>query len=150
MPADQKTTLFSAAICKATQAPLCTKYGEVHGLGCQVCAQAKRRASGHQVLGLTRSEQGAQALAAAGAEAFYGDIEDHDSLRRGASLADGVIHTAFNHDFSTFMANCEKDAQAIQAIGSVLEGTPRPLLITSGVGMGASGHNTLAYEDRFD
>lgn len=107
-------------------------------------------ASGHQVLGLTRSERGARALAAAGAQAFYGDIEDLDSLRRGASRADGVIHTAFNHDFSTFIANCEQDARVIQALGAALEGSQRPLLITSGVGMGALEHNALAYEDHFN
>jgi len=108
------------------------------------------QASGHQVLGLTRSERGAQALAAAGVEAFYGNIEDPESLRRGAAMADGVIHTAFNHDFTTLTANCERDAQAIEALGSALQGSQRPLLITSGVGMGASGHNALAHEDYFN
>jgi len=107
-------------------------------------------AAGHQVLGLTRSEQGAHALAAAGVEAHHGDIEDLDSLRRGATLVDGVIHTAFNHDFSTFLANCERDRQAIEAMGAVLEGSQRPLIITSGVGMGSMGNNSLASEDHFN
>ncbi|WP_145512832.1 SDR family oxidoreductase [Yersinia kristensenii] len=107
-------------------------------------------AAGHQVLGLTRSKQGADSLAAAGVEAHLGDIEDLNSLQRGADLADAVIHTAFNHDFSTFVANCERDRQAIEAMGAVLEGSQRPLIITSSVGMGAIGANTLAVENYFN
>ena len=91
--------------------------------------------AGHQVLGLTRSDEGAQRLAAAGAEAHRGSLEDVESLRRGADQAEGVIHTAFDHDFSNFAANCEKDRRAIEALGSGLKGSDRPLLITSGTGM---------------
>jgi len=107
-------------------------------------------AAGHQVVGLTRSQQGADGLKAAGAEAHFGDIEDVDSLRRGAEACDGIIHTAFNHDFSTFMANCEQDGLVIQALGDALKGSQRPLIITSGVGMGAAGPNQLAVEDHFN
>lgn len=107
-------------------------------------------AAGHQVLGLTRSQQGADSLAAAGVEAHLGDIEDFNSLQRGADLADAVIHTAFNHDFFTFVANCARDRQAIEAMGAALKGSQRPLIITSGVGMGAIGANTLAVEDYFN
>jgi nucleoside-diphosphate-sugar epimerase len=106
--------------------------------------------AGHQVLGLTRSEQGAQSLIAAGAEVHRGDLEDLESLRRGAAMSDGVIHTAFNHDFSKFVANCEADRQAIEAIGSVLLGSARPLIITSGTGMGAAAPGQLAIEDNFN
>jgi nucleoside-diphosphate-sugar epimerase len=96
-------------------------------------------ASGHQVLGLTRSDEGAKALAADGAEVHRGSLDDLDSLRSGASRADGVIHTAFNHDFSRFAENCAEDQRAIEAIGAVLEGSDRPLLVTSGVALLAPG-----------
>ncbi len=104
-------------------------------------------AAGHQVLGLTRSEAGARALAAAGAEAHRGTLEDLDSLRRDAARADGVIHTAFNHDFSTYLANCEDDRRVIAALGSVLAGSERPLLVTSGTGMGVSAPGQPATEE---
>lgn len=103
--------------------------------------------AGHQVLGLTRSEAGAQALRAAGAGVHHGSIEDLDSLRRGAAAADGVIHLAFNHDFSKFAANCAADRQVIEAMGSVLAGSPRPLIITSGTGMANTVPGQPARED---
>lgn len=106
--------------------------------------------AGHQVLGLTRSDAGARSLAAAGAEAHRGDLEDLDSLRAGATQADAVIHTAFDHDFTNFVANCEKDRRAIEALGSVLKGSDRPLIITSGVGMGSAGHGQPATEEVFN
>lgn len=96
-------------------------------------------AAGHQVLGLARSDQGAKALAEMGAQVHRGDMEDIDSLRSGAAEADGVIHLAFNHDFSKFLENCEADRRAIEAIGDVLEGSERPLLVTSGLALVAPG-----------
>ncbi len=106
--------------------------------------------AGHQVLGMTRSDTGAQALVAAGAEAHLGTLEDLDSLTRGAAASDGVIHCAFDHDFSNFVANCEKDRRAIEALGAALEGTNRPLLITSGTGMGDAVPGQPATEDSFN
>ncbi|WP_186138147.1 SDR family oxidoreductase [Burkholderia gladioli] len=106
--------------------------------------------AGHQVLGMTRSEAGAQALRAAGAEARHGTLEDPDSLSRGAAQADAVIHAAFDHDFSNFVANCEKDKRAIAALGSALNGSNRPLLITSGTGVGSGEHGEPASEDVFN
>lgn len=106
--------------------------------------------AGHHVIGMTRSDEGARALTAAGAEVHVGRLEDTDSLRDGAAKADAVIHTAFDHDFSRFVANCEKDRQAILAMGSALMGSRRPLLITSGTGMGSGPHGQPATEDVFN
>jgi nucleoside-diphosphate-sugar epimerase len=91
--------------------------------------------AGHQVLGLARSDASASALIAAGVQVHRGDIEDLDSIRSGAAKADGVIHTAFNHDFSRFAANCETDRQVIAALGDALAGSHRPLVITSGTAL---------------
>ena len=105
---------------------------------------------GHQVIGLTRSDHGAHMLAASGAEVHSGSLEDLDSLARGAAAADAVIHTAFDHDFSRFAENCEKDARVIAAMGDVLAGTDRPLIITSGTAIGAKGNGEIAVEQTAD
>lgn len=89
-------------------------------------------ATGHQVSGLVRSPDKAKALAATGADVVMGLLEDLDSVKRAAAAADGVIHLAFNHDFSKFVENCEDDRRVIAALGSVLDGSDRPLIVTSG------------------
>ncbi len=96
--------------------------------------------AGHQVLGLARSEASAQALTDAGADVHRGSIEDLQSLASGAAQADGVIHTAFIHDFSQFLENCEKDRLAIGALGAALKGTDKPLIVTSGTALVSNGH----------
>ena len=112
--------------------------------------------AGHQVLGLTRSDAGAQSLLAAGAEVHRGSLEEPKTLRSGAARADGVIHCAFDHsafggnDFSKFFEVCEQDKRAIGALADGLQGTDRPLVITSGTGMGNSLPGQPAIEDYFD
>jgi nucleoside-diphosphate-sugar epimerase len=106
--------------------------------------------AGHQVLGLTRSDAGAKQLVAAGAEAHRGDLEEPTTVGSGAEKADAVIHCAFDHDFSRFAENCQKDKRNIEAIGEALAESKRPLLITSAVGMGSRGPGQLGTEDFFD
>ncbi|MGH9615923.1 MAG: SDR family oxidoreductase [Acidobacteriaceae bacterium] len=103
--------------------------------------------AGHQVLGLTRSDAGADALIRAGAEVHRGNLEDLDSLRSGAAKSDAVIHLAFNHDFSKFLENCATDRRVIEALGTAVAGSGRRLLVTSGTGMANAGPGVPATED---
>jgi nucleoside-diphosphate-sugar epimerase len=101
--------------------------------------------NGHHVIGLARSDTAAASLRSAGAEVRRGDIEDLASLRGGAANADAVIHLAFNHDFSKYVDNCEADRRVIEAIGGVLAGSDRPLIVTAGTAMLTPGR--LGTED---
>lgn len=103
--------------------------------------------AGHQVLGLARSDAGAEALRTAGAEVQRGELKDLESLRSGARSADAVIHLAFIHDFSKFQENCEADRRAVEAMGETLVGTDKLLMVTSGTGMASSGPGVAATED---
>jgi nucleoside-diphosphate-sugar epimerase len=103
--------------------------------------------AGHQVIGVYRSDDKAPALAAAGAEVYRGSIDDPESLKEGAARSDGVIHLAFNHDFSQFAANCETDRRVIAALGSALSGSDRPLIVTSGTAIAKVAPGQVATED---
>lgn len=103
--------------------------------------------AGRRVLGLSRSDAGAASLAAAGAEVHRGWLEDLESLRSGAAASDGVIHTAFNHDFSKWAANCEADRHVIEALSAALAGSDRPLIITSGTGVAHTPGRLTTEED---
>jgi nucleoside-diphosphate-sugar epimerase len=94
--------------------------------------------AGHHVLGLTRSQAGAEALRKAQAEVLPGNLESLDSLRSGAADCDGVIHLAFNHDFSQYEKNAADERAAIAAMAEVLLGSDRPFVVTSGTAMAAN------------
>jgi nucleoside-diphosphate-sugar epimerase len=102
---------------------------------------------GHKVLGLTRSEKGAQALRAAGAEVHHGNIDDLETIRSGAAQADAVVHLAFKHDFSDFAGVCEADRRAVETIGNTLAGSSKLMIITSGTAIAAAVPGKLATED---
>jgi nucleoside-diphosphate-sugar epimerase len=89
--------------------------------------------AGHQVTGLVRSTDKAAPLTAAGAKVVQATLDDLDTLRAVASAADAVIHTAWGSDYSKFIENCEQDRRVIDALGAALEGSGRPLLVTSGL-----------------
>ena len=103
--------------------------------------------NGHEVLGLTRSDTGARQLEAAGAEVHRGELERPETLASGVAAADAVIHCAFDHNFATFFENTKKDERVIAAMGEALAGTQKPILITSGVGIGTPLDGGQARED---
>ena len=105
-------------------------------------------AAGHKVLGMAHSDAGSKSLAVLGADVHRGSLEDLDSLRKGADASDAVIHLGFVRNFSKFQENCEIDKRAIEALGSVLAGSDRPLLVTTGLaGLAAPGQVTTEDND---
>src|SRR5918997_1747363 len=104
------------------------------------------RDAGHQVLGLARSDTAAASVAALGAEVLRGGLDDLDSLRAGAEASEGVVHLAYHHDFSQMEQAAQLDLQAIEAIGGVLEGTDRPLVIASGLAGFPPGRVTTEHD----
>jgi len=103
--------------------------------------------AGHSVLGLVRSDAGAESVANAGAEVYRGDINDQEAIQKATEGCDAVIHTAFNHDFSRFKQNCEDDRKVIEALGDALAGSYRPLVVTSGVGILNLGSRQITEND---
>lgn len=96
-------------------------------------------AAGHRVTGLVRSDAAVAALQRQGAAAILGDVNDAATRASATARVDGVIHTAFNHDFSTFADNCAADRRVIEHFGDLIAGSERPILITSGTGLLRSG-----------
>lgn len=103
--------------------------------------------AGHRVLGLARNDAAADKLKQQGIEVHRGDVTDAASLVSGARASDGVIHTAFNHDFSKWAEHCEDDRRAIEALGGALVGSERPLVVTSGTGLVATPGKLAAEND---
>jgi nucleoside-diphosphate-sugar epimerase len=105
--------------------------------------------AGHEVVGLARSDQGAAAVRTAGGEPLRGTLDDLDTLRGGAAAADGVIHTAYSHDFSQMESAAQMDLRAIETLGTALEGSDRPLVITTGTALIKPG-SVVTEEDAID
>ena len=105
-------------------------------------------ASGHEVVGLARSAESAATLEATGVEVLRGSLDDIDSLEEGAAKSDGVVHLAFIHEFGDYQRAVDADLKAVKAMGEVLVGSDRPLVIASGMG-GLRSSDLLTETDGF-
>jgi nucleoside-diphosphate-sugar epimerase len=105
--------------------------------------------AGHQVLGLARSDESADAVDELGAQVHRGSLDDADSLRTGAAACDGVVHLGYNHNFSDMAGAAVTDRAAIEALGSALSGTGRPLVVAAGV-LGLSPGTLATEQDQAD
>ena len=105
--------------------------------------------AGHQVTGLARSDASAVAVQDAGAEVVRGSLDDLDTLGRAAAAADGVIHTAYIHDFSQMEAAAATDRHVIETLGAALQDSDRPLVVTTGTGVLHPGR-PVTEDDRHD
>ena len=103
--------------------------------------------AGHHVIGLSRSDAGSHALTKAGAEVDRGDVNDLDRLRALSKGVDGVIHAAFNHDFSNLKQHSEADRRVVETFGEALADSDRPLVITSGTGLVRSSSGAPVTEE---
>lgn len=101
--------------------------------------------TGHHVVGLARSDRSAAELSDAGATVHRGSLEELDRLRDAVADVDGVVHTAFdNSDVSRFAENGQMERAALDAIGEVLQGSDRPLVVAGG--FGSVEHDGVATE----
>ncbi|KAJ6013549.1 hypothetical protein N7540_008140 [Penicillium herquei] len=89
--------------------------------------------NGHTITGLARSEKSAETLQAKGVNVIRGSIEDVECLKQAANEADGVIHLAFDHDFTKFAENAKVERDAIFSMADALAGTNKPFVLTSGI-----------------
>ena len=103
--------------------------------------------NGHEVVGFARSDASAERLRALGVGVHRGDVTDLDRLAAGARAADGVVHTAFIHDFADYLENTRIDERAVLAIAGALEGTGKPFVATSGTGVGSVSGRPATEED---
>ncbi|MCA5922642.1 MULTISPECIES: SDR family oxidoreductase [Curtobacterium] len=90
-------------------------------------------AAGHTVTGLARSDASAAALGSKGVTVLRGDLDDLDTIRRGADEAEGVLHLANKHDWANAAATNATERAVVETIGSALVGSGRPFVLASGI-----------------
>jgi nucleoside-diphosphate-sugar epimerase len=96
---------------------------------------AELLSSGHEVMGLARSEDSTQALVQLGVSVVHGTVEDLDVLSKAAKESDGVIHLAFRHDLmqvGKWEMAAGIDLAAAKAMGEALMQSNKPFVGVSG------------------